>query len=818
MEELKYEIGYNEAISRWWVTHIKQAAFESPCETFAADVNLGEAYVQIVYPVRKEFLKRNKIEEVKYYDGKYDRIYFPFENNRVDFTTFIHTPHHLWVYAKTFLEVEEAGSYPFEIYTCGGMKIWVNKKEAVCFAPYTRNIPGNCRVSIALQAGMNEIVVYAEELAERDVFFYYEMKFKGDKPLTGVLPMEQSVQQIIQTETFLKSCYFEKDCIREGELVLKYDGSLLNADENLIIEGDPESAKLNNIDIEGVIKVVASKDKNEVSLGDLQRYNVGVFKILAGIQVGGFMIARELVVGIIPNTIIDFKPMPTIEERKKQALSFICQYGETVVNRAMAILEVQHEMTDKAYCCLQNSLEMIRNKEDCADFYLVPMFLMMTRYRAYLSDKAYAEIKYNILNFRYWIDEPGNDVMWYFSENHAFLFHISQYLSGNLFQDDIFTVSGRLGKEQYSIGKKRVEEWFETFFKYGYAEWNSATYIPIDLIGFFVLFEMAPDANIKEFAKKALDFTFKVVTYNTFNGIMSSSYGRAYEDTLKAREQVEPSFIEWVSYGTGYVNFRSRAVSLYCLSSYVPPNYDKEAALQEKEWMSVEFDQGINKVKTYFFKTQDYFTACVKRFKPFKHGHQQHVMNVALGEKSVQYYVNHPGERPFSGGNRPCYWAGNGTIPFIEQYKNVMVMLFKIDPDELAHFIHAYTTFYAFDAYEITDKWLFVRSGNAYMGTYFSNGVVYTGHGANTGKEVISYGLNHGVIVKCGSQAEFGNFEKFTNSLKTMDITYDGEEFFEFKDPQYGTMTIAGIDKVMVDGKPIDYTSKSKMEVLKGQL
>ncbi len=484
----------------------------------------------------------------------------------------------------------------------------------------------------------------------------------------------------------------------------------------------------------------------------------------------------------------------------------------------MAILEVEQEMTDRAYDYLMNSLEMIKNKEDCADFYLVPMFLLITRYREYLSDELYAEIQGNILNFRYWIDEPGNDVMWYFSENHAFLFHISQYLAGHLFAEEQFAVSGRSGAEQYLLGRERVEEWFETFFKYGYAEWNSATYIPIDLIGFFVLYEMAPDESVKKLAEQALNFTFKIVTYNTFNGVMSSSYGRAYEDTLKAREQVEPSFLEWVTYGNGFVNFRSRAVSLYCLSSYTPPAYDQEVALKEREWMSVELDQGLHQVKTFYFKTEDYFMASVKRFRPFEHGHQQHLMNVALGSRSVQYYINHPGERPFSGGNRPSYWAGNGTMPFIEQIQNVMVLIFNIDPSELVHYIHAYSTFYEYDEYEVTDHWLFARIDNAYMGTYFSNGLARTSYGANTGKEVISYGLNHGVVVKCGSMAEFGDFDSFKNRMKTMEVVYDGDKRIECDDPQYGLITVHGTQRVTVANQAIKHNYQPQMEVLKGQL
>ena len=35
-----------------------------------------------------------------------------------------------------------------------------------------------------------------------------------------------------------------------------------------------------------------------------------------------------------------------------------------------------------------------------------------------------------VLDYRYWVDEPGNDVMWFWSENHALCFHVSQLLAG----------------------------------------------------------------------------------------------------------------------------------------------------------------------------------------------------------------------------------------------------------------------------------------------------------------------------------------------------------------------------------------------------
>jgi hypothetical protein len=257
---------------------------------------------------------------------------------------------------------------------------------------------------------------------------------------------------------------------------------------------------------------------------------------------------------------------------------------------------------------------------------------------------------------------------------------------------------------------------------------------------------------------------------------------------------------------------------LYCLSDYEPEPYYEEVKLLEKEWMSAELDQGINKVKTYFYKTKDYFSACVRRFKPFVHGHQQHLMNIALGSRGVQYYINHPGERPFSGGNRPAYWAGNGTIPYIEQYRNVTIMLYKIDSEELVHHIHAYTPFYEYDEYEIIDKWLFIRVDDAYVGTYFSNGYKKTTIGANTEKEVISYGLNHGLVIKCGSKEEFQGFENFKASLRKIIIHYDGNESIYFDDPQYNIIEVKNINNVMVNSATLKYEDTPVMNVIKGIL
>lgn len=799
--ELRYRIGQNETISRWNMTKMGSEPFSSPKKTFDAPVNMEESYVQVVYPVREAFWKERRIERAERYDGDYPDLYFPFENNRVDLSTFIHTPHYFFVHAKAGLRVEEAGEYPFAIYTCGGVKIWVNGEEQALFTPYTRNIAGSTRIALKLKTGYNEIKVYADELAERDVFFYFELRYLGEKPIEGTVETKEDPAKIRRAEAFLTSCYFQRDMYTEGQVKLYYDPSCLEKDETVYITTQPGGTGKSLVEGEYAERT-ARKDRDFLVVTDTKDSKIQMSKVLVCLKVGSYVIPRNLFVGIIPGDKICLTPGASIQERKEQALAFLLKNGEPGYQSVICSLEILQDWNDAALKGFDMACRKIEAHEDCADFSLVPLTLLKTRYHHLLTREQAERIKSMVLNFRYWIDEPGDDVMWYFSENHAFLFHCAQYLWGDVYPEEKFAASGRSGKEQSILGKKRVEEWFESFFAYGFAEWNSATYIPIDLIGFFTLYLCAPHEEIRKMAKKALDMTIKLIAWNSFEGVMNSTYGRTYEENIKTRIQTEPNFIHWVSFGEGYVTYFGNATCLYAISDYEPENYAEECRLKENQGAVLEYQQGVGKVSISLYRTSEYLTAGVRQFKPFRHGHQQHLMNVVFGkERPAIFYVNHPGERLFSGENRPSYWAGNGTIPWIERYKNLTVMIFDTDPEELVHYIHAYTPLYEYEEYQCRGNWFFARSGNAYLGCWFSHSYQVTDRGANKGKELISQGLRHGVVVKCGCQAEFGSFNAFCSAMEETSIFWDGKRSLSFVDCQYGKIEVVNAEHFLVEGE-----------------
>ena len=71
-----------------------------------------------------------------------------------------------------------------------------------------------------------------------------------------------------------------------------------------------------------------------------------------------------------------------------------------------------------------------------------------------------------------------------FSENHALCFHTAQMLAGELYPEEIFTNSGFTGREQSARAKRLIVEWLQKLLDYGYNEWNSPCYIPVDMLSY----------------------------------------------------------------------------------------------------------------------------------------------------------------------------------------------------------------------------------------------------------------------------------------------------------------------------------------------
>ena len=167
-------------------------------------------------------------------------------------------------------------------------------------------------------------------------------------------------------------------------------------------------------------------------------------------ETGQMTLARRLGVEVVDAGAQGTAPA-TLAARVDEALAHVATGSEADPMGALARLAtgLAGPDTDRM---LAGSLPPIGRCDDCADFILVPLLWARIRHGDAIDPEVRAEIDRVVLSFRYWLDEPGDDVMWFYSENHALLFHTACYLAGGLFPDAVFARSGRTGREQRAAG------------------------------------------------------------------------------------------------------------------------------------------------------------------------------------------------------------------------------------------------------------------------------------------------------------------------------------------------------------------------------
>ena len=99
------------------------------------------------------------------------------------------------------------------------------------------------------------------------------------------------------------------------------------------------------------------------------------------------------------------------------------------------IIELDHGKTIDETQIL-DLVDFVNNRYDCADFRLICLVRTYIEYRQLLTENTVKAIKDSMLNFKYWMDEPGSDGMCFWSENQQVL-PMVRYLLHNTYWNAI---------------------------------------------------------------------------------------------------------------------------------------------------------------------------------------------------------------------------------------------------------------------------------------------------------------------------------------------------------------------------------------------
>lgn len=737
-----------------------------------------------------------------------DGLYLPGFNRRVEFSGFWHRPTRLARWLKTELVPAHAGDYVFRLATCGGVRIWVDGVECAVFEPFRRNRESETEIRLPLKAGGSEVVVLTEELAERDALWYFELTSLGPDMLTAHLPVAISGATVGLLKDLAAEVRPEPLHVRDGRLRLRVERPAI---VDVTVRGRIQpsvhmSDKPPLLDVQGLLKAGSTT----VELPGADGLADGYHPLELTFSVGDNRVSRHIAFATFTAPFRDLSGRP-LAERKALALDYAAAKGEMRIGRAIAILATGRSTDATVQAIIADTLATIDERRDCSDFVMVPLLWLYADYRDDLPEATRHEIRRAVLDYRYWVDEPGNDVMWFWSENHVLCFHVSQYLAGRLLPEETFSCSGRRGSEQARLGEERLSKWFDSVERHGLAEWNSAAYYPIDFIGLLAL-EHLGEGAIKARARALLDRLMLMIGLHTLAGVPAGTMGRAYDKELRAGPLTELAPFATVAFGKGWLNDGVAALPMFCSGGYEPPA--AACAVVEPEpdkALTAHYVQGHDEAaRLALYKTAAVQLSSMVDGKPGGRGHQQHVVDLRFAaDPFARAWINHPGEDDPWGSQRPSYWAGNGSLPRVAQYENVAMLLFDLGENARQPFTHAYVQTDAFDAVERFGNWIVLRAGRGFAGLSATRPIEAVTTGPGAGIEFRAEGLHCGWVALVGEGSSPADFAAFQDHLAGVSMSLDATGQLVFDRPGSATLALDREHGLTVGGKSCDFPNRS---------
>jgi len=737
----------------------------------------------------------NRVVELKN-DWPVEGLYLPGPNRRVEFSGFQHRPTRLSRWCRTYISAPTDRYCSFRLFTRGGIHIWVDGVLAARFEPFTRNETQQTVVHLPIKAAGSEVVVFTEEMAERDVNWFFELVLQDAVSLDVSLPGAKAESGPVEA---LKSLSAQVRPVGDvvdskGVLTLKFDDA---TDIDVSIHARITSTSHTHAALlDCTLTLPAGTTELPICEGSV--LPDGYHAVALTFSAGGASVDRTIACAILHDT----RPRllnGDLAARKRQALEYAAQFGEMRMGTALALLALGRAEDPRIRPILEETLRAIEERRDCADFIAVPLLWAYKCYAADFAGDLRLRTERALLDFRYWVDEPGNDAMWFWSENHALCFHVSQLLAGHLRPDEIFTASGRIGREQAMLAIQRLGLWLDAVEEDGLAEWNSAAYYPIDFIGLLALVEFAPE-SLAQRATALCDRIFTMLALHTLAGVPAGSMGRAYDKELRAGPLTELAPFAAVAFGKGWLNSGVAALPMLAAGRYEPPKGLTELAFPPAgQVVEARYRQGYGPAALLsLHKNARVQLSTNSGAKPGAYGHQQHVLDVRFASHPMaRSWINHPGEDDPWGHQRPSYWAGNGSLPRVGQHGPAALLLFHLAGARLG-FTHVYAATSGIE-HHLRGDTLILRSNGAMIAYKATNPIEPVLAGPGAGIEYRNHGLVQGWA---GIVSHSNDLEAFAAEIAACELVLDPDGArLSLHRPGGKAMTLDWTEGLRVDGE-----------------
>jgi hypothetical protein len=715
------------------------------------------------------------------------------DDHFVDLSCFHHTCHYLRAWAYAEIVSPAAQEVTFRLTSNGPAGLWLNGQQIHRQEQFHDQIPYTVSAAATLAEGANTILVRFEVVAVRacpyamalQIINFPTYTYNGSNDNVEILPVRlpisiEAVDRRQKLERVLAQAYLDRDVFSHHQAICLYWPNDLNEEASYAVRLQQPPGRI-YVEARGQAKPGETRPLAKPNELPDSIYDAFLMPDPVEYHEGNMRVERKIRFHTLKNRYSQ-RPYESYGARRLEALKDAAGRGENVYSEIakMALGWWSRLKPD----IILGTIDGVNQRRDCSDFYLVGLLGMLYRYG---DDPSFPQtlkqpLEDCILNFKYWLDEPGSDAMCYWTENHQILFHTCEILAGQLYPDRSFTNSDQTGQQHRDKGERLALAWLKKRAVYGFQEWDSNCYFEHDLLALSHLLDLADTSEVWELAAIIMDKIFLTIALNSYQGVFGSTHGRTYTPFIKGGYLEPTSGLSRLMWGLGIFNRHILGVvSLACTRNYELPDIiaaiaaDQPEAMWSRERHAGEFDPEVDlksgrwEVNKVTYKTPDYMLCSAQDYHPGEKGYQQHIWQATLGPEAV-VFVNHPPCLSEEGSHRPGFWHGNVILPRVAQWRDALIAIHQLPDDDWLNFTHAYFPTYAFDAYAIRDGWAFAHKGEGYLALTASQGLNLTNRGQNAYRELRSYGQRNVWLCQMGRKALDGDFEAFQEKVLKTDI------------------------------------------------
>ena len=446
---------------------------------------------------------------------------------------------------------------------------------------------------------------------------------------------------------------------------------------------------------------------------------------------------------------------------------------------ALRRLDAGMAATDPALEALvERMVKTIANKDGTSDFQMTAAIRLLFASKGRLTPDQEARLLRVLREVPYASDEGDTGTLSFSSENHQVMFQSCARLAAVLMPEAVFQASGRSAAEHGRLARERLQAWFAVRERAGFHEFLAPAYTNETFLALLNLVDYDPDPAVRLRAQGLLDTMVSLAALHGFRGLPLGPNGRCYRhELLGSHHEGRTAILSWFS-SEAVVATHSITAAL-AHSTYPGPTtpLDLHGPVVRRDAMGGT-TVSLRRTADYLLGACTIPSLLVQEpcnpfpFKaPGSSLYQHHLWEIALGGHA-RIFTQSPATVDECLDARPGYWVGEQSAPTLAEVDGMVMAIYRLAPDAMVPFTHAWWPAPAFDAEVVDGSWAFARKGDGYAALWCSQPLQRRERVAQHA-ELRAYGPSHAWIAWASSRSEAGTFERFQQQCRDRRPAYD---------------------------------------------